>query len=220
MFAITGGKGGTGKTTTTLALARALAATGTAVTCVDADWDLPDLGALAGGNRRCDGGGDAVAPATDEATFTDPETDGVEILPAPVDPLSHDPERRLRAIAAGVDRERVVLVDCPAGAAPDAVAPLRVASAALVVTEPCAASLRDAARTAAMARAVGTRVVGAVVTRARFVPDGVEDVLGCPVSTCVPYAEHPLDSDDVAAAYRDAAEVVRPQAAKKSITEL
>lgn len=207
MLAITGGKGGTGKTTTTLALARALAATGAAVTCVDADWDLPDLGALAGGPRRCSAAADTGPPH--EATFTDSNADSIEILPAPADPTAHDPERRLRAVAGGVDRETVVLVDCPAGAAPDAVAPLRVSSAAILVTEPCAASLRDAARTAAMARAVGTRVSGAVVTGARFIPDGVEDVLGCPVIACVPYADRPLDSESVAAAYRDVAAGVR-----------
>ncbi|WP_277552589.1 MinD/ParA family ATP-binding protein [Halobaculum limi] len=205
MLAITGGKGGTGKTTTTLALARALAATGTAVTCVDADWDLPDLGALAGGPRRCSAAADTGPPH--EATFTAPDADGVEILPAPADPMARDPERRLRAVAGGVDRETVVL--CPAGTAPDAVAPLRVATAAILVTEPCAASLRDAARTAAMARAVGTRVAGAVVTNARFVPDGVEAVLGCQVLACVPYADSPLDSETTAAAYRDVATAVR-----------
>ena len=47
MIAVTGGKGGSGKTTTTVGLARALARRGASVVAADADWDLPNLTAVA-----------------------------------------------------------------------------------------------------------------------------------------------------------------------------
>ncbi|MFW6000490.1 MAG: AAA family ATPase, partial [Halorubrum sp.] len=39
MIAVAGGKGGSGKTTTTLGLARALSRRGAPVVAADADWD-------------------------------------------------------------------------------------------------------------------------------------------------------------------------------------
>ncbi|MDZ5813368.1 P-loop NTPase, partial [Halorubrum sp. AD140] len=47
MIAVAGGKGGSGKTTTTLGLARALSRRGAPVVAADADWDLPNLARLA-----------------------------------------------------------------------------------------------------------------------------------------------------------------------------
>ncbi|MFC7070298.1 MinD/ParA family ATP-binding protein [Halobaculum lipolyticum] len=194
MLSITGGKGGTGKTTTTLGLARVFAARGRPVLAVDADWDLPDLGALAGVPRRTafpDGAG--VVDAARDATEAVPgdAREPVRVLPAPERPAERDPGRVFRAIAAETDAGTAVLVDCPAGAAPDAVAPVRAADRALLLSEACTASLRDAAKIAAVARRVDTPVAGAVVTRATVVPSGVGDLLGCRVVACVPRLDEP-----------------------------
>jgi septum site-determining protein MinD len=228
MLAITGGKGGTGKTTTTLGVARAFAAAGTPSVAVDADWDLPDLGALAGADRRVeypDRDEDGSSLAAARADAVEPQA---RVLPAPVESRDRDLRRSLRAIDGAASPAARVLVDCPAGAAPDAVAPLRVADGALLVTEPCVAALRDAAKTAAVARRVETPVVGAVVTRATAVPPGVDDALGCPVVARVPPAASAaaageaaahtggvLACDRVASAYDRAAEALGPAGARK-----
>ncbi|WP_049987653.1 nucleotide-binding protein [Halobellus rufus] len=234
MLAIAGGKGGSGKTTTTLGLARAIDAPSVAV---DADCDLPNLHALAGVPRD--------APP-DGLGHLDPGAarDDTRIVPAPRDAPDgigsrlrrlrarergedDSPTAAAEAIArsataeytavasrnggsggdAASDRDPVgtVLVDCPAGAGPDATVPLRVADAVLVVATPCVAALRDAAKTAAMARAVGTPVIGGVLTRARFAPPGIEDLLGCPVRGTVPDAPDPLADERVRRAYDDIA---------------
>jgi septum site-determining protein MinD len=73
------------------------------------------------------------------------------------------------------------------------------------------AGLRDAAKTAAMARAVGTPVIGGAVTRARVAPPGVEDLLGCPVVATVPDAPEPLESREGQRAYRRLARTVTDQ---------
>lgn len=206
MFAVTGGKGGTGKTTTTLGLARALADEGTETLAIDADWDLPDLGEIACGQRRSEHpNGSSDPPALGSAVSDDARSDA-RILPAPASPNDADLERTVRTAVSAGPADAAVLLDCPAGAAPDAVAPLRVADAAILVTEPCTAALRAAAKTGAMARTLGTPVAGAVVTRATVVPPGVRDLLDCPILARVPRISPPvLDSDRARTAYATAA---------------
>ncbi|MFC7096136.1 MinD/ParA family ATP-binding protein [Halobaculum marinum] len=222
MIAITGGKGGTGKTTTTLALGRALVARGRSVLVVDGDWDLPDLGALAGRSRRVDYPEEPRrAPERGVAVDGDWDEDGdasLHVLPAPERPTDLEPHDTFRVVADGADPETTVLVDCPAGAAPDAVAPVRAADRALLVTEACAAALRDAAKTAAVARRVDTSVAGAVVTRAAVVPSGVDAVLGCPVLGCVPGVDGAVEASARGrAAYRAiAAQVADDEPSVKS----
>lgn len=211
MIAIAGGKGGSGKTTTTLGLARALARTDRDVLAVDADRDMPNLHALADVPRTptlaaVEGTPDRDAPDPAAVAHPDPDVSGVRVLPAPTDADVAD--------AAALSRlrrsSRRVLLDCPAGAGPDAAAPLRVADAALVVTLPTPESLRDAAKTAAMIRALDTRVAGAVVTRTATPPEGVERLLEVDRAVAVPDGgEDPLRSPPVTGAYRRlAAEVI------------
>lgn len=201
MLAIAGGKGGSGKTTTALGLAAAVEGPTLAV---DADADAPNLHALAGVER-----GAALGSCAPEAAPA--YTGGTRVLSAPTD---GDPRTVARALdRLGAASTPPVVVDCPAGAGPPAAAPLRVADAALVVTTACGPALRDAVKTAAMARALDTAVVGAVLTRARVAPDGVATALGCPVLATVPEAPPGgpvLASDVVRSAYeRLASAVVR-----------
>lgn len=197
MLAIAGGKGGAGKTTTTLGLAAAAAdRTGDGgVLAVDADVDMPNLHAMAGVETRST---DPSREADRPVGLPHPSVDRLRIVPAPRQD-GGDVPARLRDLSANR-----VFVDCPAGAGPDAVAPMRVADAVLVVSSLCGPALRDAAKTVAMARAVGTTVVGGVLTRTRRVPDGVERLLDCPVLDTVPEAPagtDPLLTDVVRAAY-------------------
>jgi septum site-determining protein MinD len=197
MLAIAGGKGGVGKTTTALGLSAAVEGP---VVAADADPDMPNLHALAGVDREptlaaLDGG-----RRVDAVAHSHPDRAGVRVLTAPRVADGADVGRSLRGLAAD---GRPAVVDCPGGAGPDAAAPLRVADAVLVVSTLCAPALRDAAKTAAMARALGTTVAGAVLTRTRSAPDAVSDLLGCPIVASVPAAASPvLDDAGVRTAYR------------------
>lgn len=193
MFAVAGGKGGCGKTTTTLGLGRAAAHAGLEVLLVDADAGMPNLHLLAGVDREPklgDGSPSTVAQRH-------PDHAAVGIVPAPAGSGACASDlRRCR------DAADVVFVDCPAGAGRDVAVPLRVADATVLVTTTEPASLRGAARTAAMSRAVGTRVAGAVVSRAGEAPRGVADLLETRVLGCVPYVSSGSENLEVAAAYR------------------
>jgi septum site-determining protein MinD len=202
MLAIAGGKGGSGKTTTTLGLAAALEGPCVAV---DADVGMPDLHALAGVAREPTLA--AVEPDAPLAAAREhPDRSGVSVVPAPT-PAECDPDEAVRrGLATLGEAGPSTLVDCPAGAAADAAAPLRAADAVLVVSEPCAPALQDAAKTAATARALGTPVVGALLTRSRLAPAGLSDLLGCPVLGAVPRVEPPvLAAPSARRAYADAA---------------
>jgi septum site-determining protein MinD len=199
MLAIAGGKGGVGKTTTALGLAAALP---DRPLVVDADQDMPDLHALAGVTR--DGPEDAELPDRIQAV----EDRRCHVLPVP-DHEPPSPSRRLARVRAAwtdPDDSPPILIDTPAGAGIDAAAPLEVADGVVVVSTACAPALRDAAKTASMARAVGTPVVGAVVTRTAVRPPSVDDLLGCPLLGAVPEVDgRPLESRRVRERYEAAA---------------
>lgn len=220
MIAVVGGKGGSGKTTTTLGLARALVDRKQAggVVAIDADWDLPNLASLAVevgiGPQPASTSDPTAVPTVTEALRMSgrplkmEQEHGVpepRVLRAPTAP----DDREVSTALSGVERatsESTVLVDCPAGASPDAVAPLRVADRCLIVTSLGRAALRDAAKTAAMARTLGCPPAGVVVTRARSAPDRLADLLECPVLGAVPSAPPtPLSTDRVERAYADVA---------------
>ncbi|POG57234.1 nucleotide-binding protein, partial [Haloferax marisrubri] len=78
MLAIAGGKGGSGKTTTTLGLASALDGP---VLAVDADRDMPNLHAMAGVERPGDAAADG--PAGEPSVRAHPTDPTVSVLPAP-----------------------------------------------------------------------------------------------------------------------------------------
>lgn len=204
MLAIAGGKGGCGKTTTALGLARALARLGERPLVVDADLDMPDLHHRAGVDRA-----PGLARAADSrrpagVAQRARRFAGVDVLPA------GDADA---ATAASVfDRlgntERPVLLDCPAGAGPDAVGPLRVADRSVVVSTPEERSLRDAAKTAAMARQLDAAPALIVLVRSdgRVDPGALFD---CERVAHIPeLPEPPLETKESASRYLQSAKTV------------
>lgn len=147
MLAITGGKGGVGKTTTALGVAAAAARRGRKPIVVDADSDLPDLATVA----DTDGGGLARFDGDDPIGVAATRVAGVTVLGArlgndsPVKPA-------LRRLSGS---ERLVMVDCPAGAGEPATRPLAYASRSVVVTTGAERALADGRKAAEMAERLG-----------------------------------------------------------------
>lgn len=204
MLAVAGGKGGSGKTTTTLGLALAAGRRGRSVLAVDADLDVPDLHRVAGIEEPVVSLRGSRGPRwTDEQHEREPVpvpgVDGVSVLPARPGMEPGSLRARIRGIAGEYD---LVFVDCPAGGGRDAAVPLRAADRTVLVTTDTEPSLRDAAKTGAMARAVGTAVAGAVLTRTEQVPEGVGALLGTGTVETIPPAGAPLQDRIVTRRYR------------------
>jgi septum site-determining protein MinD len=227
VLAVAGGKGGSGKTTTTVGLARALARRGASVVAADADWDLPNLAAMASETadsfaepRRLSGRSMKATDAPEQApALPDPgdrtildvtaERNGARFkrsmptyLDAPDPGSGVEPKHTFDTLDALVSSSSALLVDCPAGVSPDAAAPLRVADRCVLVTPLRQAALYDAVKTAAFARRLDCPPVGAIVVRTESIPGAVETLLECPVLGHVPARPPaPLSARSVQSAY-------------------
>jgi len=195
MIAIAGGKGGCGKTTTALGVARALAQGGQEPLVIDADCDMPDVHHVAGLDRQPGVDELAAGASLDSVLRESGRYPGVKLLTAG----SRDGVDTALARAGGWDGP--ILVDCPPGSGPDAVRPLRHARAAIVVTTDEPASLDDARRTVRAARRLGVQPAGVVVIRrtSRSTPAAVA---GCRVLAGVPFADAPGDDPRVTRCWR------------------
>lgn len=206
MLAVAGGKGGSGKTTTTLGLARALSRRGAPAVAADADWDLPNLARLARETADSEPTPATVADAVGDGSALSLDRSAPTVLAAPDDPDAVESGPALEALGNAVPDDAPTLLDCPAGASPDAAAPLRAADRSVLVTPLRRSALRDAAKTAAIARRLDCPPLGVVAVRAASVPESVADLLGCPVLGRVPAAAPaPLSDPAVRSAYDDLA---------------
>lgn len=202
MITIAGAKGGCGKTTVTLGLAKAIAGGGTPALAVDADRQLPDLHTTADVDREptiaaLDGETDVSSVAKQV-----PGVPGVGVIPAQRSEETVD----LQATLEQLDYETAeVLVDSPSGAGPDVVEPLSAADAVVVVTTGTERSLESARTTLDIAERLGVPVAGVVFNRCETVPRELAAELTVDVLGAVPEREEPLTDGDVMEAFEHVA---------------
>jgi len=207
-FAVASGKGGTGKTTSTLALGLALAEEHD-VTVVDADTGMANLLFHAGLDDATTTLHDLLADADADVADACYERFGLTVVPCGTDLAGFrdaDPAR-LRAVVAELAADTdVLLLDSPAALDSAAsVLPVVLADRAIIVTQPTVPALSDALKVQEYASLYGTGIAGVLFNKVRA-DDNVERV--------VPQAERYFDGpivgtvpdDDAARAARRAGE--------------
>jgi septum site-determining protein MinD len=172
ILAVTGGKGGVGKSTLAFELGTALDAV-----VVDADLGMADLPTGPGPDLH-----DVLAGRADPAEAVRP-AGPVDLLPCGrslAGARAADVTRLGDALHAVERTGRDVVVDCPAGMKADAGVPLAAADACVVVASPRPYALADAVRSRELARELDAGLVAVAVNRAVEDPPtaAFEEVLG------------------------------------------
>ena len=171
-YVVTSGKGGTGKTSVTAGVASCLAALGRRVICVDADMGLRNLDIALGLIDRTaldlidvlEGRADCLSAAVQH-----PVISGLALISAPaVTPEALPPLSTMKAFIGGLKaRCDYLFIDSPAGLGECFSLAACGADAAIVVSTPDAASLRDARRAAEALCGMGIEDTGLVLNRIR-----------------------------------------------------
>ncbi|WP_231186136.1 P-loop NTPase [Haladaptatus sp. DYF46] len=175
--AVTGGKGGVGKSTVALNLGAELGGV-----VVDADLAMADLPTARGPDLH-----DVLAGRADPLEAVSNVGD-VLLLPCGrtlAGARSCDVTEFVDAIARVASEYDHVIIDCPAGMSADAGLPLVAADGYVLVTIPRPFALADAVRTKALARRLDAGLCRVVLNRVREDPpiETVEKRLGAPVTT-------------------------------------
>ncbi|MFC7166688.1 AAA family ATPase [Halospeciosus flavus] len=178
-FAVASGKGGTGKTTSTLALGMALAEEHD-VTVVDADTGMANLLFHAGLADVETTLHDLLADGSDRpASDAVYERFGMKVVPCgtSLDAFRESDPERLRDVVADLAADTdVLLLDSPATlASRSAVLPVVLADRVVLVTQPTIPALSDAMKVQEYATAYGTGVAGVLFNKVRD-EGGVERV--------------------------------------------
>ncbi|WP_336002051.1 MinD/ParA family ATP-binding protein [Halorientalis halophila] len=169
VYTVAGGKGGVGKTTTTVNVGIALQESGRDTVVVDADLGMTNLSELLGLDHEPHLH-DVLAGEAEmgDAIATGPK--GVSVLAgrgtldsfAAADPSNLRPV--LRALRRSFD---AVIVDTGAGLSHETLVPAGVSDGIVLVTTPDEVSLTDARKVGELADHVDGTVVGAVLTKVR-----------------------------------------------------
>jgi septum site-determining protein MinD len=170
-FAVASGKGGTGKTTSTLALGMALAEEHD-VTVVDADTGMANLLFHAGLDDAAVTLHDLLVEEEDAAVSDAVyERFGMKVVPCGTSLAAFraaDPERLRDVVAELAADTDVLLLDSPAAlGSKSAVLPVVLADRTVIVLQPTIPALSDGLKVQEYARSYGTETAGTLFNRVR-----------------------------------------------------
>ncbi|WP_408957428.1 cell division ATPase MinD [Natrinema sp. 74] len=173
VYAIASGKGGVGKTTTTVNLGTALAEAGERVAIVDADLGMANLAGFVSLSPDSTTLYDVLAgdASIDDATYR--LADNMVAVPSgtSLDDYAETSPEGLREVVADLRSQfDYVFLDVGAGISHETVLPLGLADAVVLVSTPEPAAVHDTRKTIELTDRAGGDLAGIVLTRTR--PDG------------------------------------------------
>jgi len=173
VYAVAGGKGGVGKTTTAANLAATFRATGREVLLVDADLAMSNLQDIVGLDHEPTlhdvlGGGATLEEAIVHESEDVLDTEGrLDILPGStgLDAFADADPGELPAVVDSLTAAYdTIILDTPSGVTRETAIPLTLADQTLVVTTPDEAAIRDAEKTVRLVEQAEGRIAGLVIS--------------------------------------------------------
>jgi septum site-determining protein MinD len=234
ILVVTSGKGGVGKSTTTLNLGVALGVDGHSVALVDADLGMANLGGMLDVESEPTLHDVLAGDADVESAVVGEEA--VEVVPGARDLTEYaraDPERLPGVLRTLADQHEFVVVDASAGLGYADVMPIDAADEVVLVTTPEETAVGNTAKLVEFAGVIDARIRGLVVTRVdeAIDPDAVATTVGADLLGAVPEdpavpasidasvaLEHHAPDSPAATAYRRLADAVTEDTAD-AVTE-
>ena len=170
VYAIASGKGGVGKTTTTVNLGTALARAGERVAIVDTDLGMANLAGFVSLTPDATTLHDVLAgdASVDDASYQ--LADNIVAVPSgtELDDYADTSPEGLRDVVSELrDRFDYVFLDVGAGVSHETVLPLGLADAVVLVSTPEPAAVHDSKKTLELTDRSGGEIAGLVITRTR-----------------------------------------------------
>ncbi len=194
VYTIASGKGGTGKTTTTLNLGTALAMLGKKTIIVDADIGMANLGLLLGLEKSKITLHEVLSGEAEIKDAIYNGHSGLKVVPSGLSLKGFqksNPDKLKQVIHILADGMDYVLIDAPAGMSRDSVIPLAVADRVLLVVNPELSSMADALKTKTITELLGKSVEGVILNRTELEKteinsNKVQELLGVQVLETIP----------------------------------
>lgn len=190
---VIGGKGGTGKTTTSINLGAALNSFGKDVTVVDGNLTTPNVGVHLGVPIVPISLHDVLQGKNhiSEAVYQHPS--GTKIVPASLsvsDLKKTNPTTLKRALKGLYGTTDFVILDSAAGLGKEALLAIDASDEILIITNPELPAITDALKTIKMSEELGKRVAGVIVAKTRGKGDlslkNIESILEKPIISVIP----------------------------------
>lgn len=198
LIAVASGKGGVGKTTTTVNLGAALAGFHKNVIIVDANLTTPNIGLHLGIHAPLVTLNDVLEGRASIVDAIHLHESGLRVIPAGMH-LKHlkttNPDRLWDVALDLFGSADVVLMDTPAGLESGAKSVLNVGEEVLIVTNPEMPAVTDALKTIRIAHTSGAQVIGVVLNKVvsdsyEMDIDDIESILDTRVIATIPHDDN------------------------------
>jgi len=193
-IAIVSGKGGVGKTTTTINLGLALYKIGANVILLDGNITTPNLGLYVGVLKTPTTLNNALKGETHISQAIYSHKSGLKIIPSDlaVDSIENINFRQIKKTILDLDRHaNILLVDTAATLGSETQNILNAVDEAILVVNTDKGALADALRTVAVCKKLKVPIIGVIVNKVkkRLNKKRIEDFLGIPIIGAIKHDE-------------------------------